>query len=79
MADDAPVFSNAVDMGSIAPKSTMLSQLMLLYAASTLRTHPVNTMATAASITAVTGATGMNGKAITATIATMIKAAKGAL
>ena len=26
----------AVDMGSIAPKSTMLSQLMLLYAASTL-------------------------------------------
>ena len=28
--DDTPVFSNAVDMGSMAAKSTMVCQLMVL-------------------------------------------------
>ena len=56
MALDTPVFSSAMDIGSIAAKSTIVCQLMLLYAASMLRTQPVTTIRTAARSTDVTTA-----------------------
>lgn len=79
IAVDTPVFSNAVDIGSIAAKSTMVCQLIVLYAASTLRTQPVMTINIAASSTAVTGATGIESTTIMTIIANMISAAMGAL
>ena len=74
---EIPVFSKAVDIGIIAAMSMMLSQLMVLYAASTLRKHPVNTVKRPAIMTAVTGATMLN--AIAAIIPIIITAATGAL
>ena len=68
-----------MDIGSIAAKSTMVCQLMVLYAASTLRTHPVMTISTAARSTDVTGATGIPSTTIITIIAIMIAAAIGAL
>ena len=79
IAVDTPVFSSAVDIGSIAAKSTMVCQLIVLYAASTLRTHPVMTINIAASNTAVTGATGIESTTIITIMAIMISAAIGAL
>ena len=78
-ADDTPVFWSAVDRGIIAAMSTMLSQLMVLYAASTLRKHPVKMVSSAAMITAVTGATGTKSNTIMAIISSIIAAATGAL
>ena len=75
MNSDAPVFSSAIDMGIMAAMSTIDSQLMVLYAASTLRKQPVSTINTAAIITAVTGATGMKSNTIMATISAMMAAA----
>ena len=68
-----------MDIGSIAAKSTIVCQFMVLYAASTLRTQPVMTMSTAARSTDVTGATGMLSTTIITIIAIMIAAAIGAL
>ena len=68
-----------MDIGSIAAKRTIVCQLMVLYAASTLRTQPVITIMTAARSTAVTGATGMLSTTIITIIAIMIRAAIGAL
>ena len=79
IAADAPVFSSATDMGIMAAMSTTLSQLIVLYAASTLRKQPVSTISTAAIITAVTGATGMKSNTIMATMSSIMQAAKGAL
>ncbi len=66
-------------MGNIAPNNTIVSQFIVLYAASTLRKQPVNTIKTAEIMTAVTGATGMKSKTIIAIIKSMIAAAMGAL
>ena len=74
MYSDAPVFSNAKDIGIIAAMSTILSQLMVLYAASTLRKQPVNTINKPAMMTAVTGATGMKSNTIMHTTTTGTKA-----
>ena len=63
----------------IAAMSTILSQFIVLYAASTLRKHPVSTINIPAIITAVTGATGIKSNTIINTINTMIAAATGAL
>ena len=79
MNSDVPVFSSAVDIGIIAANNTIVSQLIVLYAASTLRTQPVTTISTAAIITAVTAATGIKSNTIIATISTIIAAATGAL
>ena len=76
---EAPVLVRATDMGIMAAMSTMLSQLMVLYAASTVRKQPVRIISTAAISTAVTGATGMKSNTIMATMATMTAAATGAL
>ena len=79
MRSDIPVFSSACDIGIIAANSTMVSQLIVLYAASMLRTQPVRTMSTDAMSTAVTGAIGMKSKTISAIISSIIAAATGAL
>ena len=76
---ETPVFSSAVAIGIMAAMRTMLSQLMVLYAASTLRKHPVTTISKPAAMTAVTGAIGMKSNTITAIIASIIIAASGAL
>ena len=76
---ETPVFCSATDIGIIAAMSTMLSQLIVLYAASTLRKQPVSTISRPAIITAVTGAMGMKSNTMTAIIASMIIAATGAL
>ena len=54
MASEAPVFSSATDIGSMAAINTMLSQLIVRYASSTLRRQPHNTIRTAAINTAAT-------------------------
>ena len=66
-------------MGIIAAKRTIVSQFIVLYAASTLRRQPVTTIRTAAIITAVTGAMGMKSNTIIAIIRSMMAAAIGAL
>ena len=76
---ETPVFSRAVDIGSMAAKRTIVCQLMVLYAASTLRTQPVITMRMAARRTDVTGATGMLSTTIITTIPIIMAAAIGAL
>ena len=76
---EAPVFSSASDMGIMAAISTTLSQLIVLYAASTLRMQPVSTMRMAAIMTAVTGSTGMKSNTIMATINSIMTPATGAL
>ena len=76
---DTPVFSRARDIGSMAAKRTIVSQLIVLYAASTLRMHPVIIIITAARSTAVTGATGMLSTTIRSIMAIIITAAMGAL
>ena len=76
---DAPVFSKAVDIGIMAAISTILSQFMVLYAASTLRKQPVRIIKTLAMSTAVTGATGMKSNTISTIISSMMAAANGAL
>ena len=79
MYSDTPVFSRAIDIGSMAAISTILSQLMVLYAASTLRKQPVSTINTAAIIIAVTGAIGMKSNTIAIIIRSMMIPANGAL
>ena len=68
-----------MDIGSIAAKRTIVCQLMVLYAASMLRTQPVTTIRIAARSTDVTGATGIFSTTIITTIAIMMAAAIGAL
>ena len=77
MASEVPVFSSATDIGSMAAISTMLSQLIVRYASSTLRRHPHSTIRTAAISTAATAGTQLNTMA--AIISSMMPAASGAL
>ena len=74
---EMPVFSKAMDIGIMAAMSIILSQFIVLYAASTLRKQPVSTVSNPAITTAVTGATMLN--AIVTIIAIIITAAIGAL
>ena len=76
---ETPVFSKATDIGIMAAMRIILSQFMVLYAASTFLKHPQITINNAATVTAVTGAMGMKSKTIAATIANIMTAAKGAL
>ena len=77
MASEAPVFSSATDIGSMAAINTMLSQLIVRYASSTLRRQPHNTIRTAAINTAATAGTQLNTMA--AIISSIMPAARGAL
>ena len=76
---ETPVLSRAKAIGNIPAMRTMLSQLMVLYAASTFRKAPEITINNEAIRIAISGEIGIKSNIIAITIAIIIIPAMGAL